>query len=528
MRWLAAGLVLVGALRIVGTYRALSETVDEVAHVGAGMEWLARGQFTFELKHPPLARIAAAAGPYLLGVRSQGGANQWFEGRGVLYADNAYLRNLTAARLGILPFFLIASFFVWRLGSFAFGQSAALGAVACFTLLPPVLGHFGVATTDGPLLAMFAAALYALVRWLHEPNVKHGVWLGVAVALAVVSKLSAIPFLGTTGLLVATAAVWSARSMPTARVVSWKQVVTSIAIGGVAGLVVAWAFYRFSIGTIRGIPLPLWEIAKGVKEAAEHNSLGHPAYFLGKSRVLGVWYFFPVILLLKTPISALVFAALGLVVLTAVAVRTRDWIPVVPLLVLVAVLAVAMPSGINIGVRHVLPVYTGMSLAAGVGWMWLWQRLSRGGARIGVVAATALLSAGSLTIHPDYIAYFNAFAGSDPSELVADSDLDWGQDMFRLRDSLRTRNVDTLQFAYIGTADISPIVGVPVKYWNGAGRPNGWVAVSETWYRRGQVYGRDGKIEVNQYALAWLDSAATHVRVGKGIRLYRIPSENRP
>jgi 4-amino-4-deoxy-L-arabinose transferase-like glycosyltransferase len=535
--WLAALFVLVGALRIVGTYRELSETVDEVAHIGAGMEWLARGEFTFELKHPPLARIAAAAGPYLLGVRSQGQSNQWYEGRRVLYADNAYLRNLTAARLGMLPFFMIAGLFIWRLGSFAFGQSAALGAVACFTMLPPVLGHFGVATTDGPMLAMFAAAVYALVRWVGEPNVYRGVWLGVAVALAVVSKLSAIPFLGATGVLVVGAAIWVLRS-PASRtaasppnhhdapqrsmVWSWKQIPVSIIAGCVAGFIVAWAFYRFSIGTIRGIPMPLWELAKGIKEAAAHNAVGHPAYFLGKTRVFGVWYFFPVILLLKTPIAALLLAALGFALLGVRGGRTRDWIAWVPLAVVLAIVGVSMPAGINIGVRHVLPAYVGISLGVGVAWAWVWQRYAGYAARIGAIAITALLSASTLTVHPDYLSYFNALAGDDPSELVSDSDIDWGQDLFRLRDSLRTRNVDTLQFAYIGTPDISPIVGVPVKPWNGSGTPIGWVAVSETWYRRGQVSVRGGKYVVDQNAMKWLDSAATPLRVGKGIRVYRI------
>ena len=535
--WFAAVFVLVGALRIAATYRELSETVDEVAHVGAGMEWLSRGQFTFELKHPPLARIAAAVGPYLLGVRSQGQSNQWYEGRRVLYADNAYLRNLTAARLGILPFFLIASFFVWRLACFAFGQSAALASVACFTLLPPVLAHFGVATTDGPLLAMFAAALYALVRWVTEPNVHRGVWLGVAVALAVISKLSAIPFLGATGVLVVGAAIWAIRpsirppeSSPgdyrdtttSTELRSWKQVPVSIFIGGVAGVVVAWAFYRFSIGTIRGIPIPLWEVVKGVKEAAEHNAVGHPAYFLGESRVFGVWYFFPTILLLKTPVSALLLGAIGWVLLGMRAVRTRDWIPFVPLCVPLAILGVSMPSGINIGVRHVLPAYLGISLAAGVAWIWLWQRFATRTARQGLVAATALLSAGTVTVHPDHLSYFNVFAGKDPSELVADSDVDWGQDMFRLRDTLKMYNVDTLHLASLGTPDLSPIIEVPVTYWDGNGRPNGWVGVSETWYRRGQVSGQRGKYIIEQNAMKWLDSVAKPIRVGMGFRVYRI------
>jgi 4-amino-4-deoxy-L-arabinose transferase-like glycosyltransferase len=522
-------------LRIVGTYAALSETVDEVAHVGVGMEWLGRGTYTFELQHPPLARIAAAVGPYLLGARFQDKPSFWDEGRQALYANHAYLRNLTAARLGILVFFPIACFFLWRLGALAFGQSVALGAVACFTLLPPVLAHYGLATTDGPMLAMFAAAIFGLVRWLQGPNVRTGIGLGAACALAVVTKFSSIPFLGATGVLVLLGVIWADRSRSgdtTGRESDlavrspspwpWKAAAVSAVVGACVGLLVAWSVYRFSIDTVRGIPLPLVEIPKGILEVMDHNRLGHPAYFLGQSRMHGVWYFFPVVLLLKTPISVLLLAALGIGLLVARGIKTRDWVPFVPVAVPVAILAVSMPTGLNLGVRHVLPAYLGIALAVGVAWVWLWQRFSTRAARLTVVALTTFLSAGTVRAHPDYLSYFNELAGDDPSELVADSDVDWGQDLFRLRDSLRTRNVDTLHFAYIGTADLSPIVGVPVKYWNGTGRPTGWVAVTETLYRRGLLSWVGDRYVIDQNALKWLDSVAMPVRVGKGIRVYRI------
>jgi hypothetical protein len=184
---------------------------------------------------------------------------------------------------------------------------------------------------------------------------------------------------------------------------------------------------------------------------------------------------------------------------------------------------VAIPSAINIGVRHVLPIYLAVALSIGVAWEWAWQRLRDRRARAILVAATAALSIETVTVHPDYLAYFNVLAGPDPSRLVADSDLDWGQDMFRLRREVARHDVDTLKFAYLGTGDLSPIVGVPVKFWDGEGRPNGWIAVSETWYRRGQISVRRGRYVIRPNALTWLDSAATFTRIGKGIRLYRIP-----
>jgi hypothetical protein len=255
----------------------------------------------------------------------------------------------------------------------------------------------------------------------------------------------------------------------------------------------------------------------------QHEQRGHPAYFLGEVRAHGVWYFFPVLLGLKTPIAALLLGAVGFVVTARSALRTRAWQPLIPVTVAVAIVAVAATSNVTIGVRHVLPFYVALSIAVAVAWNWIWARARSRGARLLLVTATVIVSLDTVAAHPDYLAYFNAFAGRDPSRLVVDSDLDWGQDMFRLRRVVRERGVDTLKFAYVGTADLSPIVGVPIKYWDGHGRPGGWVAVSETSYRLGLISVRSGHYVFQPRALAWLDSVATPTRVGKGIRLYRLP-----
>ena len=70
--WIVAALILLATVRIVATYTVFNHTADEPAHVACGMEWLEKGVYRWEPQHPPLARVAAALGPYLLGARSQG------------------------------------------------------------------------------------------------------------------------------------------------------------------------------------------------------------------------------------------------------------------------------------------------------------------------------------------------------------------------------------------------------------------------------------------------------------------------
>lgn len=531
--------VLLGMLRIIATYKDLSETVDEVAHIGGGMEWLALGTYTFEPQHPPLARVAAATGPYLLGIREQHQQNLWQEGRRVLFADGQYRRNLIAARLGILVFFPIAALFVWCAARDGFGSGVALASVAAFTMFPPILAHFGVATTDGPFVALFAAAIYAMQRWLRSPTMARGAGLGVASALSLVTKYSAIPYLGLLAIFAAAARAWSAwrqrrgatdalgsaeERVGPPDTWSWQGSMVSLIVGGVAGVFVAWAMLRFSVGTLRGIPIPAPEIVKGIRGVAEHNQYGHPAYFMGQVRSLGVWYFFPVMMLIKTPLSGVLLGLTGFVLLVRQARRTADWLPLMPLLTVLAILAFSVTARINIGIRHILPVYLGIAVAVGYAWNWLWNRWRSTQVRASLAGATALLSVGSFAVHPDYLAYFNLIAGRHPENVVADSDLDWGQDLFRLAKVAREKGVDTLTFAYIGTSGIDQIVGVPVRYWDGTGpRPTGWVAVSETRYRQGVTTFSKGRYYSQADAFFWLDSASTYERVGKGVRLYRVP-----
>ena len=119
---------------------------------------------------PPLARIAMALGPYLAGSRSLGNADVWKEGNALLEHGGHYQRTLTLARLGILPFFWLACFVLWRFISRNYGQWHAALAVLLFAFCPPVLANASLATTDMAVTAMFLLALVCFWEFLQEPK----------------------------------------------------------------------------------------------------------------------------------------------------------------------------------------------------------------------------------------------------------------------------------------------------------------------------------------------------------------------
>jgi hypothetical protein len=320
LRWFALLTIVFGAARIAATYPAISITFDEPAHIAAGMQLLDKDTFAYERLHPPLARVAAALGPYLAGYRSQNGGNMWIEGRRLYYDYDSGRPDsfmLTLARLGILPFFIVCLALTWLWADRNIGAVEGALAVILLGNLPLLLAHFGLATTDAPFAATFAAAFFAFVWWLDRPSTVRGLLLGAAVALAVCTKLSSLLFLPA-----ACAAVLTHRWLCAGRnwhpghlFAAWRGTIAGIA----AFLLIIWVIYGCKADPLYGIV----NLTAGIGDLVALGDRGQPSFFLGRLNLHGDWAFFPVLILVKSPLPFLIAVAIG----TAVLVRRhcRDW-----------------------------------------------------------------------------------------------------------------------------------------------------------------------------------------------------------
>jgi hypothetical protein len=424
---LAAVLVLIASARIVSTYTVLSHTIDEPEHLGCGIQWLTRGQYTWDPSHPPIARVLAAIGPYLDGARYVDAPGSHIEGIALLGRGEHYDRTLALARLGILPLFWIASLGVFLWARRAGGPTAAVIAVFLFTTIPPVLAHAGLVTTDMAATAFGIATFYCSLWWAERPDRARTAVFGVALGLAACAKFSLLAYLPAGWLLLL---LWRRPPLKTIR-----AHLAPLALAALAGCLVIWAAYRFSFDRI---PAP--DLFAGIRALLYHNAVGHDSYILGTRHRTGVWYFFPVVLGVKTPLALLVLLvwALG-----------RSWRKKLPIDAAVAyslgILLVAMSGRINIGVRHVLPIYGGFAVICAVAAADLMReaRPLRTLALLALFASQAISGSGA---HPDYLAYTNEIAGGHPENFVAESDLDWGQDMKFVAAFLERRGVTHVAF----------------------------------------------------------------------------------
>lgn len=471
---LCLGLVGIASARIISTYNALSLTADEPIHFACGLEYVAKHVYRLETQHPPLSRMMQALGPYFIGVRPIDIPGMKEQGLAAMAHSGQVDRVVFLMRLGNLPFFLLACLVVGLWGN-KFGRPVAVLALALFTLLPTMLADAGLATTDMALGATVGAAFLALMSWAEKPTPVRSMLLGLCTALACLSKFTALGYLPAAGIfaLVSYIAVrwpvWNGGNLPKAGVlgVAWhlashwsgwrefptlaRQRLVPFALVLSTTALVIWACYWFSLGrgSLHGVEftkLPAPEFFDGIRVALRHSREGHGAFLLGHFGWTGWWYYFPVALLLKTPIAFLILFALGALVCFK---ERAHAIYLMPLAFSLGILLPAMNSRVDIGVRHVEPIYIGLSIVAALGLRQLFQWARTGPASALVAGVLVLWMIVSVGVHhPDYLAYFNAFAGKRPERILVDSNSDWGQDQKLLAKRLRALGVHQFSLAW--------------------------------------------------------------------------------
>jgi hypothetical protein len=529
---LAVASVLAATLLIFWSYAKLSQTWDESAHIGTGMEWLARGVYTLDPIDPPLPRVSTAVGPYLLGIRSFGNRNPWDEGNLVLDAQgNANLHKvLTAARLGILPYFLIAAFLTWRITRRWLGPWPAAVAVFLFSTCPPVLAHAAVATTDMSFVATFLFAIDMIWLAFQDPKPWRCALAGLGFGLACIAKLSAFPYLALCGFAFLVYLLVKKKRLP--RIPAW-------AVFAVAAILTIWAGYHFSVGSLATdniksqhtvehalaklgpasgpvaaivSHLPAYQYFQGLRIAQRMKQDPPPGYLFGEVYYGGRWYFFLIILLLKTPISFMLLVIPGFILAIRRLLKFHDGFALVPLAGIVFPILVATMSHINLGVRHVLVVYPFFAMLAALTGLTLYRNLNQ--SRKLVTGAVSVLLAWQLVsclrVAPDFLTYFIEPVASQGGYIAIDSDYDWGQDLFRLRDELHALNASQVWVAYSGSADLNSYDLPGWKKLEPNQQVTGWVAISETMVR------------AHPDEFGWLAQYQPVSTAGKTFRIYHV------
>jgi len=211
---------------------------------------------------------------------------------------------------------------------------------------------------------------------------------------------------------------------------------------------------------------------------------GHdvPQYLLGQFSYTGWRDYYLVAFLLKTTIPALLLLAVAVILAARGIPRERRFAIVSCALFVLLFSIAAATSRLALGIRYVLPLYP--FLYAGV--VLVLAALPRPRALLAAVAALVLWHAAeAVAAYPGYIGYFNEVIGRrSPDEFLIDSNLDWGQDLWRLDAWCRANGVRRIAVHYFGGGEpTSELHAEVIKGGRGLPLPPGYFALSRHYYR---------------------------------------------
>lgn len=538
-----------------------SPTVDEFAHLPAGYYYLKTGNFALYDLNPPLPRVLCALPLLALAPAIDTGArlrdDGWYPW---VFATDFMRRNgerfdriFLAGRLPVVALGVLLGLLVWHWARRLHGEEGGLVALAGCAFCPSLIAHAHLATTDVACALAVAGALYLAQRWLERPRLPALLAAGAALGIAQLTKFSAVllyPIL----LVLAAAALARGERFPllrsrhgrsTAADLAWS--LASLAVLAVVSVVVLDVGYLFQGvgGTVGGshfrsrllqglaavlpgglrVPLPA-PYLHGFDSLQLINEQGEfPTWLCGRWLPRGSWLYYPVTLVLKTPLPLLVawlaapFARLPRPPQTSAgAGRPRHeeflWLPAIALLAVFS-----LGSKVGYGIRYLLPIVPLACVYSARLAPWV-----RGSGRAVRAAALALLlayPASALLATPDTIAYFNPLAVGGGDRYLLDSNLDWGQGLKRLRAFLDRERLPGIPLAYFGHVDPA-IYGIRWRFPD-PGRPG--PAVVSANFLHGYPYvtaARGHMVPIPAGAFTWLQSHPRRADLGGGLYLYDV------
>ena len=442
-------LALFAALAI-GSLVGSSVTGDEVAHLPAGYTYVRTGDFRLNPQHPPLMKALAGAPLLLLDLRPVDRIPGWAEreewrfGRSFLTENLEPMRRiLLYARLPMVAIGVLlgAVLFLWAREMWGYGP--ALFVLLLHTLCPNLLGHTALVTTDVGVSCFTVLTLYALWRLVRGGTLREAILCGAGLGLALLAKYTGVVTAGLVPALMAGAWVVgrSWRTTPPPPVVPRHFTWSTRAVSASLGVIAALALLIVSLGF--GAPAGVAHYLDGFSRIYADANPRWEGFLWGEFSRTGFRYYYLLAMLWKTPLPTLIAFAIAIASMRWTTPERRvDW------LFILAPFAAFHAAGVfnqaNIGIRHVLPAYPFLFLACGAAAAALLRAGARG--KTVLAALAILLFAGTLRAHPNYLSYFNPLVGGwgHGIDYLDDSNVEWGQDYFRLQEWVEKRRPSEL------------------------------------------------------------------------------------
>jgi Dolichyl-phosphate-mannose-protein mannosyltransferase len=523
---LAALLLLLMAILSGGAAYRESITVDEVAHIGGGVSYLQKLDLRMNPEHPPLAKILAALPLVLRGVCADYSDLSWdFSGHsfGMMLGEWPWGHSVALrwndpgstvwwARVPMLLLTLVLGAFVYRYASQLGGSWGSLLCLTAFVTTPTFLVFGPLVLTDICVTLFALLTLWAFASLWHEPGRRNLIPFGILLGASFLSKFSS-------GILLFAFLAFrlSLRWMPldgmpkdATKLREWRRVRGRYTWKGIAlaaltvyavYFVLSWnqpsdALDFLGSGTapllIRRILMPPFLYLRGLFLFAVGSS--RPTFILGHTYPHGVWFYFPVMFVLKSTLAFLLMLVLAIPVALfarrlprskrneeGLSGRQDAGATIIPeerkyhwravWVFLLMFTGFCMLSRLTISIRHfTIPIVLLVLLLAPV--PRILQRLSEGGwapARLAKCAYVALALFAVVTVvrtYPYYFPFLNSLSFGHPAyTLINDSNLDWNQALPDVNRFVRERGISHLLLDEYGFNEPTVYVS-QAQFWN--------------------------------------------------------------
>jgi hypothetical protein len=499
-------LVLLALMFLLAGGAALRESVaiDEVAHIGAGVSYLQKLDMRYNEEHPPLAKVLAALPLVARGTRADYNGiiwntsreffpaylGEWVFGEYVVTRWNDPRSTLAWARLPMLLLTIGLGWVVFVCARRLGGDWGGLLCVAVYASTPVLLVFGPLVLTDVPITFFSLLALWALAGMWDRPDRKNTLLLGLALAGAILTKFTApILFLAFAAVALSTRRLPLAgqpAAKPDAR--DWRRLRWRAMRKATwwAALVVYAVYFLLSWNQPLDIPglaghgpllallgrllMPPWLLLRGLAWVVLTGN--RPTFILGHAYPHGIWFFFPVLFLVKSPPGFLGLLAVMLVV--ALLGKRLGWASVIPpafatlwrvlWVSLVVFGGICVLGHFNVSIRHFttplvllilllapLPRLLGRIRASAPKLAWASSAL------VVLLGASCLVTAARA--YPYYFPYINPmFSGHPGYWLVNDSNLDWNHALPEVEQFARQHNLQDVPLDSYGLSDATAFV----------------------------------------------------------------------
>jgi len=474
-----------------------SNTWDESGHLLSGYAYLKNGIDYLEPSHPVLGRLIPALPliffdlrfePDKVSAQNAPGSNFYPYSLKFLFENNTHGKKLLFySRLSMIALGILLGIYIFIWARMLYGNMGGLLAIFFYVLCPNMLAHSGLVTTDFPLTVFFFISLFCLYLLTDKITILRVFLAGISLGLTLTTKYSAlllslpymaaflylflkkdidisgslsvykknilIPAVFVLILLTSYLTIWSvygfdyradildAKSEQEIEktVFKWEENKTKSAV------------LNKTLDSIRYFHILPESYIYGLYRFLGRADEGHAAFLMGEYSGHGWWYYFLMAFLIKTPIPVL-YLFLGALLFL---VRYKNKASTVIFLIVPVMLLffVSTRQHINIGLRHILPIYPLIYVLIGglININISRKRLA------GIILSFAMIWSAwsSVNIYPYYLAYFNEFIGGPKNgyKYLVDSNLDWGQDLPGLKEYMDRNSIKKIKLSYFGFSD---------------------------------------------------------------------------